>query len=148
MKAINTPGVITSVQLAWDTFVADKHSEATHAAMHVYNAIMHSILSILLPCDSVDICKCHETVLGQAIDQLQVETIGICSATTERYLNELMVRSFSFTPCLNIPHSVLWKREKQFRPTFEKFVHCSSKIFVGMNEIFDTRQNTNRTNCV
>ncbi|PFX12761.1 Guanylate-binding protein 6 [Stylophora pistillata] len=90
VKAINTPGVIPNIQSAWDTFVTDKCSEATHAAMHVYNAIMHSKLSNQVPCDSEDIRKYHETALDQAIGQLEVETIGISSVTIERYLNELM----------------------------------------------------------
>ena len=94
VQAINTPGVIPNVQSAWDTFVTDKCSEATHEAMNVYSAVVHSQLSNQLPCDSEDIRKCHETALDQAIGQLQAETIGISSITTERYLNELVVRSF------------------------------------------------------
>lgn len=90
VKAINTPGVIPNIQSAWDTFVTDKCSEATHAAMHVYNAIMQSKLSNQLPCDSEDIRKYHETALDQAIGQLEFETIGISSVTSEKYLNELM----------------------------------------------------------
>ena len=94
VQAINTPGVIPNVQSAWDTFVTDKCSEATHEAMNVYSAVVLSKLSNQLPCDSEDIRKCHETALDQAIGQLQAETIGISSITTERYLNELVVRSF------------------------------------------------------
>ena len=94
VQTINTPGVIPNVQSAWDTFVADKCNEATHEAMNVYSAVVHSQLFNQLPCDSEDIRKCHETALDQAIGQLQAETIGISSITTERYLNELVVRSF------------------------------------------------------
>ena len=83
MQAINTPGVIPNVQSAWDTFVADKCTEATHEAMNVYSAVVHSQLSNQLPCDSEDIRKCHETALDQAIGQLQAETIGISSITTD-----------------------------------------------------------------
>ena len=65
-----------------------------HETMNVYSSLVHSKLSNQLPCDSEDIRKCHETALDQAIGQLQAETIGISSITTERYLNELVVRSF------------------------------------------------------
>ena len=61
VQAINTPGVIPNVQSAWDTFVTDKCSEATHEAMNVYSAVMLSKLSNQLPCDSEEIRKCHET---------------------------------------------------------------------------------------
>ncbi|CAH3030957.1 unnamed protein product [Pocillopora meandrina] len=89
VQAINTPGAIPNVQSAWDTFVTDKCSEATHEAMNVYSAVVVSKLSNQLPCDSEEIRKCHETAFDQAIDEFQAETIGISSITTERYLNEL-----------------------------------------------------------
>ena len=108
MQAINTPGVIPNVQSAWDTFVTDKCSEATQEAMNVYSAVVLSKLSNQLPCDSEEIRKCHETAFDRAVGEFQAETIGISSIATERYLNELAVRSF--THCLKIPHSVLWNK--------------------------------------
>ena len=94
MQAINTPGVIPNVQSAWDTFVTDKCSEATHEAMNVYSAVVLSKLSNQLPRDSAEIRKCHETAFDQAIGEFQAETIGISFIATERYMNELAVRSF------------------------------------------------------
>ena len=134
MQAINTPGVIPNVQSAWDTFVTDKCSEATHEAMNVYITVMLSKLSNQLPCDSEEIRKCHETTFDQAVGEFQAETIGISSIATERYLNELAVRNF--TDCLNIPHSVLWN--KMMPTNFCKLRPFSfPNIFVGMNKIFD-----------
>ena len=95
VQAINTPVVIPNVQSAWNTFAADKCSEATYEAINVYSTLVHSKLSNQLPCDSKDIRQCHETAFDQAIGQFQAETIEISSITTERYLNELAVRSFN-----------------------------------------------------
>lgn len=95
MEAINTPGVIPNVQTAWETFVVTKCSEAGHAALKAYDVIMTSRLSGHLPCDSEEIRKSHEAALEQGIAQLEVETFGISTATTEKYLRELTVRSLN-----------------------------------------------------
>ncbi|KAJ7380885.1 hypothetical protein OS493_004468 [Desmophyllum pertusum] len=50
---------------------------------------MTSRLSGHLPCDSEEIRKSHEAALEQGIAQLEVETFGISTATTEKYLREL-----------------------------------------------------------
>ncbi|CAH3030960.1 unnamed protein product, partial [Pocillopora meandrina] len=91
VQAINTPGVIPNVHSAWDTFVTDKCSEATHEAMNVYSAVVVSKLSNQLPCDSEDIRKCHETAFDQAIGEFQAETIGISSITTERSISFFII---------------------------------------------------------
>ncbi|XP_022809869.1 uncharacterized protein LOC111346873 [Stylophora pistillata] len=136
VKAINTPGVIPNIQSAWDTFVTDKCSEATHAAMHVYNAIMHSKLSNQVPCDSEDIRKYHETALDQAIGQLEVETIGISSVTIERYLNELMVRSFYILRKHTLFSTLKKKKNSHELLKNSSIVFPSPNLFVRMSEIF------------
>jgi len=93
VEAINSPGVIPNVQTAWETFVATKCSEAANAALNAYDKIMTSRLAGQLPCDNEEIRKSHEAGLGQGIAQLEAETMGMSTVTTEKYLRELTVRS-------------------------------------------------------
>lgn len=92
MESINTPGVIPNVQSAWETFVLTKCSEATQAALSVYDATMTAGLSGQLPCDNGVIRHYHEQALEKGVAQLESETAGMSTVTTEKYLRELTVR--------------------------------------------------------
>ncbi|XP_015762113.1 PREDICTED: guanylate-binding protein 4-like [Acropora digitifera] len=58
VAALNTPGMVPSVQSAWETFVHTKCTEAKCAAVQVYDKAMSTQLDkCQLPCDSDDIRK-------------------------------------------------------------------------------------------
>ena len=93
VESINTPGVIPNVQTAWETFIVAKCSEATQAALSVYDAAMTAGLSGQLPCDNGVIRHYHEQALEKGVAQLESEIAGISAVTTEKYLRELTVRN-------------------------------------------------------
>ena len=49
---VDTPGLVPSVQSAWDTFVGVKSTEASQAALTIYDSLMNSGLSGRLPRDN------------------------------------------------------------------------------------------------
>lgn len=91
VEAINTPGVIPNVQSAWETFVVTKCSEASQAALNIYDTTMTSELSGQLPCDNDKIRQIHENALAKGVSQMEGETFGISAITYEKYLRELTV---------------------------------------------------------
>ena len=93
VAALNTPGVVPSVQSAWETFVHTKCSEAKRAALEVYESMMTSQLDGALPCDSDDIRQVQQTAIGESMRLFQEETVGVSATSSEKYLDELMVRS-------------------------------------------------------
>lgn len=96
MEAINTPGVIPNVQTAWETFVVTKCTEASHAALQVYDATMTAALSGQLPCDNDKIRQNHELALEKGVTRLEAETFGMSAITIEKYLRELTVNVLTY----------------------------------------------------
>ena len=100
VEAINTPGVIPNVQTAWEIFVVRKCSEASHAALQIYEATMTAVLSGQLPCGSDKIRENHELALEKGVTRLESETFGISSITIEKYLRELTVSLLTYLQCV------------------------------------------------
>ena len=134
MEAINTPGAVPSVQSAWDTFVGVKCTEASQAALAIYDSLMNSELSGRLPCDNDVIRQNHDAALEKGVAHLEDETSGLSAVTTEKVMRELTVSlvniynnvSLSFfcngekffdTLC-----NFFKRRHKQRRLNFEKHV--------------------------
>ena len=59
VKAINTPGAVPNMELAWDIFVKTKCSEAQTAAKDNYKVTMSSHLEGALPCEGDFILRSH-----------------------------------------------------------------------------------------
>lgn len=102
VAALNTPGAVPSVQSAWETFVHTKCSEAKHAALQVYESTMTSQLDGFLPCDSDDIRQVQQTAIGEGMRLFQEETVGVSATSSEKYLDQLMVRVKRQKECLQI----------------------------------------------
>ena len=81
VAALNTPGVVPSVQSAWETFVHTKCSEAKLAALQLYESTMTSQLDGFLPCDSDDIRQVQQTAIGEGMRLFQEETVGVSVKT-------------------------------------------------------------------
>ena len=96
MDAINTPGVIPNVQTAWETFVVTKCTEASHAALQIYDATMTEELAGQLPCDSDKIRQTHELALEKGVTRLEAEIFGMSAITIEKYLKELTVSILTY----------------------------------------------------
>ncbi|XP_058943961.1 guanylate-binding protein 7-like [Pocillopora verrucosa] len=92
VSALNTPGTVPSVQSAWETFVHTKCTEAKFAALKVYESVMTSELDGLLPWDSDNIRQVQERAIGESMRIFQEETVGVSAPSSEKYLDELMVR--------------------------------------------------------
>ncbi|XP_068722043.1 guanylate-binding protein 7-like [Montipora capricornis] len=91
VAALNTPGVVPSVQSAWETFVHTKCSEAKMAAIQIYEKAMSTQLKdCKLPCDSDDIREMHKKAIEEGLAVFQAETAGVSAKSSEKYLNELM----------------------------------------------------------
>ena len=91
--ALNTPGVVPSVQSAWETFVHTKCTEAKCAAEQVYDKAMSTQLDkCQLPCDSDDIRKIQKNAVEESMAVFQAETVGISAINSVKYLEKLMVR--------------------------------------------------------
>lgn len=102
VSALNTPGTVPSVQSAWETFVHTKCTEAKFAALKVYESVMTSELDGLLPCDSDNIRKVQERAIGESMRIFQEETVGVSASSSEKYLDELMVRLQHYSVIMNV----------------------------------------------
>ena len=91
VEAINTPCVVPSVQSAWDTFVGVKCTEASQAALTIYDSLMKSGLSGRLPCDNDVIRQNHDAAFEKGVAHLEDETSGLSAVTTEKVMRELTV---------------------------------------------------------
>ena len=91
VEAINTPGAVPSVQSAWDTFVGVKCTEASQAALTIYDSLMNSGLPGRLPCDNDVIRQNHDAALEKGVAHLEDETAGLSAVTTEKVIRELTV---------------------------------------------------------
>lgn len=92
VAALNTPGTVPSVQSAWETFVNTKCSEAKLVALQLYESNMTSQLNGALPCDSDDIRQVQQTAIEESMKIFQAETYGVSATSSEKFLDELMVR--------------------------------------------------------
>ena len=102
VSALNTPGTVPSVQSAWETFVHTKCTEAKLAALRVYESVMTSELDGLLPCDSDNIRQVQERAIGESMRIFQEETVGVSASSSEKYLDELMVRLQHYSVIMNV----------------------------------------------
>ena len=85
--------MVPSVQSAWETFVHTKCTEAKRAAVQVYDKAMSTQLdNCKLPCDSDDIRKMQKNAVEECMAVFQTETVGVSALSSEKYLEELMVR--------------------------------------------------------
>ncbi|KAK2568392.1 Guanylate-binding protein 7 [Acropora cervicornis] len=91
VAALNTPGVVPSVQSAWETFVHTKCTEAKCAAVQVYDKAMSTQLDkCQLPCDSDDIRKMQKNAVEESMAVFQAEIVGVSALSSEKYLEELV----------------------------------------------------------
>ena len=102
VSALNTPGTVPSVQSAWETFVHTKCTEAKFAALKVYESVMTSELDGLLPCNSDNIRQVQERAIGESMRIFQEETVGVSASSSEKYLDELMVRLQHYSVIMNV----------------------------------------------
>ena len=87
---------LPSVQSAWETFVHTKCTEAKCAAVQVYDKVMSSQLDeYKLPCDS-DIRKMQKIAVEESMTVFQAEAVGVSALSSEKYLEQLMVRRKCF----------------------------------------------------
>ena len=102
VAALNTPGMVPSVQSAWETFVHTKCTEAKCAAVQVYDKAMSTQLDkCQLPCDSDDIRKMRKNAVEESMVVFKAATVGVSALNSEKYLEELMVRrKYRSTKCL------------------------------------------------
>lgn len=80
------------MQSAWETFVNTKCSEAKLVALQLYESNMTSQLNGALPCDSDDIRQVQQTAIEESMKIFQAETYGVSATSSEKFLDELMVR--------------------------------------------------------
>ena len=66
--------------------------DAKNVALVIYNTRMREVLSSKLPCDNDEIRKVHSDSLEECQRHFMVETTGISTRTTEKYLPLLKVR--------------------------------------------------------
>ena len=93
VEALNTPGMVPSVQSAWETFIHKKCTEAKCAAVQVYDKATSTQLDkCQLPCDSDDIRKMQKNAVEESMAVFQAETVGISAINSVKYLEKLMVR--------------------------------------------------------
>ena len=93
VEALNTPGMVPSVQSAWETFVTTKCTEAKCAAEQVYDKVMSTQLDkCQLPCDSDDIRKMQKNAVDKSMAVFQAEIVGVSSLSSDKYREELKVR--------------------------------------------------------
>ncbi|XP_067054266.1 guanylate-binding protein 1-like isoform X3 [Acropora muricata] len=90
VAALNTPGMVPSVQSAWETFVHTKCTEAKCAAVQVYDKAMSTQLDkCQLPCDSDDIRKIQKDAVEKSMVVFEAKTVGVSALNSEKYLEEL-----------------------------------------------------------
>ena len=145
VEAINTPGVVPSVQSAWDTFVGVKCTEASQAALTIYDSLMKSGLSGRLPCDNDVIRQNHDAAFEKGVAHLEDETSGLSAVTTEKVMRELTVSLVNIynnvSPwLLRQWREILWPlcnffkwRHKQRRLNFEKHVFFFFFLFLFLS---------------
>ena len=94
---MNTPGTVPSIQSAWETFVHTKCSDAKVAAMQVYQSTMSTLSDLdgTLPCDSDEIRQVQQTAIEETMERFQAETVGISAISSQKYLDELVVRNYA-----------------------------------------------------
>ena len=73
-----------------------KCTEASHAALQIYDATITAALSGQLPCDSDKIRQNHELALEKGVTRLEAETFGMSAITIEKYLRELTVSVLTY----------------------------------------------------
>ena len=95
VDAINTPGTIPNVQVAWDMFVQVKCSDAKKVSQQKYSELMTSLLSEKLPCDNAEIRMCHNYALEETESLFMEETTGISTNTVEKEMRQLKVTHLS-----------------------------------------------------
>ncbi|XP_074618159.1 guanylate-binding protein 2-like [Acropora palmata] len=102
VAALNIPGMVSSLQSAWETFVHTKCTEAKCAAVQVYDKAMSTqLVKCKLPCDSDDIRKIQKDAVEKSMVVFKAETVGVSALNSEKYLEELMVRrKYRSTKCL------------------------------------------------
>ena len=102
VEALNTPGVVPSVQSAWETFVHTKCTEAKCAAVQVYDKAMSTQrVKCKLPCDSDDIRKIQKDAVEKSMVVFEAETVEVSALNSEKYREELKVRrKYRSTKCL------------------------------------------------
>ena len=79
-----------------------KCTEAKFAALKVYGSVMTSELDGLLPCDSDNIRQVQERAIGESMRIFQEETVGVSASSSEKYLDELMVRLQHCSVIMNV----------------------------------------------
>lgn len=79
-----------------------KCTEAKYAALKVYESVMTSELDGLLPCDSDNIRQVQERAIGESMRIFQEETAGVSASSSEKYLDELMVRLQHYSVIMNV----------------------------------------------
>ena len=92
VAALNTPGAVPTIQDAWETFIHTKCSEAKLAALQLYENTMTSQLDGALPCDSGEIRQVQQTAIEEGMNMFQKETFGVSRNSSEKYMDELVVR--------------------------------------------------------
>ena len=88
---MDTPGVVRRVQSAWDNFVAVKCTEASQAALTIYDSLLNSGLSGRLPRDNDVIRQNHDAAVKKGVAHLEDETSGLSVVTTGKVMRELTV---------------------------------------------------------
>ena len=79
-----------------------KCTEAKFAALKVYESVMTSELDGLLPCESDNIRQVQERAIGESMRIFQEETVGVSASSSEKYLDELMVRLQHYSVIMNV----------------------------------------------
>ncbi|XP_067054214.1 guanylate-binding protein 7-like isoform X1 [Acropora muricata] len=91
VEALNTPGVVPSVQSAWETIIHKTCTEAKRAAVQVYDKAMSTqLVKCKLPCDGDDIRKIQKNAVDKSMAVFQAETVGISAINSAKYLEKLM----------------------------------------------------------
>ncbi|XP_067054238.1 guanylate-binding protein 4-like [Acropora muricata] len=112
VAALNTPGMVSSVQSAWETFVHAKCTEAKYAAVQVYDkAMLTQLDKCQLPCDSDDIRKMQKNAVEKSMVVFQAETVGFSATSSEIYLKELMEYTENKLKALQERNSDLTRKE-------------------------------------
>ena len=85
--AINTPGVVPNVQVAWNLFVQNKCSDTIEKCQQKYIELM----ALQLPCDNAEIHLCHNSAMEETEELFMAEMSGISTTTVEKQLRQLKV---------------------------------------------------------
>ena len=63
--------------------------------MQVYQSTMSTHLDGTLPCDSDEIRQVQQTAIEETMERFQAETVGISAISSQKYLDELVVRNYA-----------------------------------------------------